>query len=272
MHVGETDSQPPTLNSSGGAAKNPTPPDIFVQTLIQELSRLEVGAVLTLTGKNPDIRLTFRALSNGTIETSFIEGNSTGLSLSPAPRHDLHQLVLEVMVFVPYELTEATLSVTDAAGHLKFEGKTQPLKAQDQLPVRGGSLSEKVERYLEARFGSVTLCDEWPIPEHYHLHIKRRDVLIYLGGNSQPTIKVETHSLFPQEVTAAVEQILAEYDTESEAKIVRDTNGITVTMTIPATIFVGQNLEQAIGTVLDIAKEIHTKARQTKPRERGPQQ
>lgn len=175
-------------------------------------------------------------------------------------------------MFVPYDLTEATLSVTNAAGHLKKDGETRPLKTESEIPVRGGSVSRQLEQYLESRFGRGELCEYEPtMQEHYHVTIKRRLLFLYTSEGPHPTITVETEALNSYELTPAMLKFVAGYESPSGTKILHSGRGVQVSLTIPATIFVGQNLEQAIRTVLAVAKDVHTKARQTRKPKGDPQ-
>ena len=182
------------------------------------------------------------------------------MSLSPAPRHDLKQLVFELLVFVPYDLTEATFSIIDSAGNTKAEDATSAVPTPG-LPARGGSLSDQVQSYLDARYGTFNFCDEDLMPEHFHGTVKRRYVRIYLHHGITDSLTVETHSLFPAEINDIAEKLVEAFNSKSSVKVVRDSSGISVTMSVPAAIFVGQNLDLAIQSVLAVAKEIHTKSR-----------
>lgn len=223
------------------------------------MAQLEVGATLTLQGQSPEIKIAFKALSNGTIKTIFTDGNSAGLSITPAPRHDLKQLLTEVMVFVPYESDSAVITITNAAGIVTFHnGATErQVQAINELPVRGGNLHTQLESYLEARYGNFTFCDCGDHAPRYSGRINKIDLLVIPNtGVTDRFIRITTHALWPRELTPEVLKLVAQLERDSAVKVLSDSNGLTLQIDVACQIFTGQNIELGVAELLSVRKQL----------------
>ena len=163
------------------------------------------------------------------------------------------------MAFVPYDFETATIVITNAAGIVTFNnGATaQQIETQDELPIRGGSLSSQVEAFLEARYGNFTFCDCGSHAPNYSGKLNKIELTFTPNtGVTRQFVRISVHALWPKELTSAVREQLAELQRTSAVRMVEDLDGLTLHLDVACQIFTGQNLELGLGELLTVRKQL----------------